>query len=256
MFGSNGQELLRAYLASGRNTIEVRNLWFSDSKGGDSGLEGSFWRPSLLDHYRIEIDSDVAPINAAILLYQELLESRTSVYVSKYLESGYFTDEFVKNRLEQLDVIKQLAAEIEDNVLLMASIANEPVDWICTFNEYWETGDVRPLILGFFPFLPGNAAKIVNLDNINDTYWLKIAQHARDGHFPKKSVEEVLNMIKQVKEQGDIILDPLDHNRFIIYDKKQRLILVFDGKGGGTFFRPDGKNAFENWLRHWKEGRK
>ncbi len=41
---------------------------------------------------------------------------------------------------------------------MTASIASEPIDWVCSVNEYLETGNVKPLIIGLIPFIP-NIAK-------------------------------------------------------------------------------------------------
>ena len=108
--------------------VSILNLWFV--------VRANRRVRPYNNHYRIQIDPDINPLESSLLLYEEVLKSRTSVYVCKYLDSTYLTEEFVKNRLGQLETLKAITHEAGDNIELLVSIANEPADWILSFNEF------------------------------------------------------------------------------------------------------------------------
>ena len=154
LFGKKGLLLLNGYL-SGGNIIEAKDFWFASTKSSDGYWTGGLFNPTYNNHYRIQIDPDINPLESSLLLYEEVLKSRTSVYVYKYLDSTYLTEEFVKNRLGQLETLKAITHEAGDNLELLVSIANEPADWILSFNEFLDTGDVKPLLISGLPLVSG-----------------------------------------------------------------------------------------------------
>jgi hypothetical protein len=74
---------------------------------------------------------------------------------------------------------------------------------------------------------------------------MKIVKHVRDGgiHFPRKSIEQLDNLvqttIKNAKTNGKVYQHPTITNRTLYHDKSTNIIVIYDGKGGGTMFKPD-----------------
>jgi hypothetical protein len=151
--------LLTAY-KRGKNEIVVEKLWFTFSDNDDGYDYRSGYSLKHQAAYRIKIDPRQNAIQAALLLHEELLNSRTSAYVVNYLDTDYFTEEFVKNRLGQLDQMKAKMEEIRNVIELGGSVAFEPIDWLLSFNEFIETGNPTSLAFSLIPVIPGGVSKI------------------------------------------------------------------------------------------------
>jgi len=98
----------------------------------------------------------------------------------------------------------------------------------------------------------------------------KIAYHAKHEasriHFPNKTVDEIKDMIDDAVANGVKTIDPLEFNmrlmnpnyepqRYYHYYEKTGVLVSFDGKGGGTAFRPD-KIELRQWIDKWNKGLK
>jgi hypothetical protein len=91
-----------------------------------------------------------------------------------------------------------------------------------------------------------------------------IVEHIIKGrHFPNKSASEIKALLEATMRNGKSIPDPGGiPGRVLYYDSNTRIIVILDGKGGGTMFRPNSKfnqdngtkEDFERYLQNWKNG--
>jgi hypothetical protein len=192
IFGEN-DPLLTAY-KRGNNEIVVEKMWFNFSDNDDGYRYRSGYSLKHQAAYRIKIDPRQNAIQAALLLHEELLDSRTSAYVVNHLDTNYFTEEFVKNRLGQLDQMKEKMEEVRNVIELGGSVAFEPIDWLLSFNEFIETGNPTSLAFSLIPVIPGGVSKITktipDFRKVNFNAW-----------FDTISLGELENFLKNKKNQ-------------------------------------------------------
>ncbi len=71
-------------------------------------------------------------------------------------------------------------------------------------------------------------------------------------HFPKKSPKQLEDLFDSTIKKGIEYPDPGGIvNRKLIYDKSTGIIIVFDGKGAGSMYRPDNPKKM---ITDWKGG--
>lgn len=77
-----------------------------------------------------------------------------------------------------------------------------------------------------------------------------IARHALDqGHWPGLTLDQVKGKISEVRAGAQNSFDAGNGRRIF---RKGDTVLIEDGKGGGTIFRPSPQSAldyFKNWVR-------
>jgi hypothetical protein len=78
-----------------------------------------------------------------------------------------------------------------------------------------------------------------------------IARHAlARNHFPGKSLDQLKALLNTTIENGVKYASKDDiAGRVMFYDKSTGIVVIFDGKGTGTMYRPDN---IENLLKEWK----
>jgi hypothetical protein len=86
----------------------------------------------------------------------------------------------------------------------------------------------------------------------------EIVEHVvASGHFPKKSAVEIKALLETTIKNGKSITDPGGvKGRILYYDSNTRIVVIYDGKGSGTMFRPESVRAFKNYIKTWKMGNK
>jgi hypothetical protein len=65
-----------------------------------------------------------------------------------------------------------------------------------------------------------------------------------------KSFETLETTRKITYVEGDPV------GRMLYYDERTRVILVYDGNGSGSLFRPDSVRAFNAYIEKWRKGEK
>jgi len=232
LFGAKGMRILRAFNRSG-NTWEFCDIWGDFDIDWISATGKSSWL-----RVNVQIEEDISPIQAAMLMMRGLEETRV------YWHDGLTDDQvedwqaFYKAYVSEAAMLAVAAAEFELSVI---GIANEGADWVLTIDEV-SSGNFGA-IWAMLPFLSVGMVKVVDRAgnvaarraatlHLNNTWGTAFEKHVYKTKL--KGVDDV----GRLRIQEDILDSsrPMKTRRpdWQIWNTKGGLAAILDAKTGRT----------------------
>jgi hypothetical protein len=245
IFGEN-EPLLQVYQSTYHNNgvgVDEPNniIEMVPLKGNEKISGGVAWQPwkdriaGAPDYYVIRISDQCRDVTeAAILLYKELEESKTSTPMQKRIHAQDDVD--LSWGMAQAVYEQQVVPAVQNFVTAMqtcAAVAYEPVDWAIAISEAVEKKDPTYLAVAAVPFVPAavvNTVKTAKKINI-----IKGAAKTGDtlpsGIGSVVTIDRGVNSANSVQYQAQVTGFPFDHEYALKYSKSNSYdkTVKFDG---------------------------